>query len=479
MHDPLQPSLAPPLTVEEVQEWVQIALRQWHNDPGALSPLASLHLYRQLRQAELISEHEATNRVLYQALQVLEERYPKEAMLLRRSELDNELNDFVANALNVAPSTLFRYKKSAIIHLAEALLELETETRDAHRTRMLARLAPPSYSHLLGVEGQLQQLTELMTAEGAPWIVALAGMGGIGKTTLADAVVRSLIMQGSSLEIGWVTARQVNLQWNGPLQEVTEPALTLESLSEELCTQLLDERMKPGPGGQQNLATLLRGVLKARPHLVVIDNLETVIDIEALVSALRDLVAPSKFLLTSRESLFTQPDIYHVAVPELSAADALALIRQEAQGRNLPLLQQATDADLLPIYEIAGGNPLALRLIAGQTYIHPLPVVLENLAKARGTQIENLYTYIYHQAWQRLDETSRRVLLAMPLAIPTGAELAHLVEISEMDEARVVRALETLVKLNLVDVRGDLYQRRYTIHNLTRTFLHEQVLHWQ
>jgi hypothetical protein len=36
-----------------------------------------------------------------------------------------------------------------------------------------------------------------------------------------------------------------------------------------------------------------------------------------------------------------------------------------------------------------------------------------------------------------------------------------------------------LVRLNLVDVRGDLQQRRYSIHNLTRTFLHEQVLRWQ
>jgi hypothetical protein len=263
------------------------------------------------------------------------------------------------------------------------------------------------------------------------------------------------------------------------LKEIAEPALTMQALSEELCTQLLDERIVPTPGTPRNLVTLLRGVLKARPHLIVVDNLETVTDIEALVTALRELAAPSKFLLTSRESLFTQPDIYHYAVPELAPADSLALIRQEAQGRNLASLHQALDAELLPIVEIAGGNPLALRLIVGQTYIYPLPIVLENLAKARGSQIENLYTYIYRQAWQRLDETSRRVLLAMPLATAAGVELEHLVEISELSTEGVIRSLNDLVKINLVDVRGDLYQRRYTIHNLTRTFLHEQVLRWQ
>ena len=467
------------LDIDEVQAQVQRALRQWHADPGAPSPLASFHLYQQLRQQELIGEHEATNRFLYQGLQLLEERYPQEAMLLRRSELDNELNDFVANALNVAPSTLYRYKKSALAHLAEVLIELEESTRVTGRTRMLARLAPPSYTKLLGIDAHQQRLTELVTTPGPPWIVALAGMGGMGKTSLADAVVRGLVMAGAHQEIGWVTARQTLLQWHGPLEEVAAPALTLEALAEELCTQLLDARMTPSTLSPRNPVTLLRGVLKTKPHLIVIDNLETVTDIEALVMALRELAAPTKFLLTTRESLFTQPDIFHYAVPELANELALALIRQEAQARNLVPLHQATDAQLMPIVEMAGGNPLALRLIVGQTYIHPLPVVLENLAQARGTQIENLYTYIYHQAWQRLNEASRRVLLTMPLVTAAGADLAHLAEISEQDEAQVVRALDTLVKLNLVDVRGDLYQRRYTIHNLTRTFLHEQVLRWQ
>jgi hypothetical protein len=287
------------------------------------------------------------------------------------------------------------------------------------------------------------------------------------------------VAQGKVQEVGWVTARQTVLQWHGPLKQVQEPTLTLEALADELCTQLLDERISSNPMTQHHAVTRLRGLLKERPHLIVIDNLETVSDIESLVMALRELAAPTKFLLTTRESLVTQPDIYHYAVPELSPVDALRLIRQEAQGRNLTHLQQASDAELLPIVEIVGGNPLALRLIVGQTYIHPLQVVLQNLAKARGEQIENLYTYIYRQAWQRLDEMTRRTLLAMPLIASAGADLAHLAEICEIDPDEMIQSLETLVRLNLVDVRGDLYQRRYTIHNLTRTFLHEQVLRWE
>ena len=39
--------------------------------------------------------------------------------------------------------------------------------------------------------------------------------------------------------------------------------------------------------------------------------------------------------------------------------------------------------------------------------------------------------------------------------------------------------LAGLVRLNLVNVGGDLQRRRYSIHSLTRTFLHEQVARWQ
>ena len=48
----------------------------------------------------------------------------------------------------------------------------------------------------------------------------------------------------------------------------------------------------------------------------------------------------------------------------------------------------------------------------------------------------------------------------------------------ELPTAELRTALETLVSFNLVEVRGDLHERRYTIHSLTRAFLHEQVLRW-
>jgi hypothetical protein len=363
--------------------------------------------------------------------------------------------------------------------LAEALLELERNARAVYRSRLLQRLSPPSYTQLLGIDEHLLRLEGVLTTNEPPWIVALAGIGGIGKTSLADALVRRLVDQGAVQEVGWVTARQTVFQWDGAPRQVAEPALTFEALAEELVAQLTGDDALPSRAPSGDALTLLRGRLKERPHLIVVDNLETLADVETLVTALRELAAPTKFLLTSRESLYTQPDIYHYAVPELAAEHALRLIRQEAGQRNLSALQTANDAELLTIVEVVGGNPLALRLVVGQTYVHPLAVVLANLAEARGERIEGLYSYIYRQAWDRLDEPARRTLLVMPLIAAAGADLAHLARISEMEPGELSKSLETLVRLNLVDVRGGLHERRYTIHNLTRAFLHEQVIRWQ
>lgn len=167
----------------ELSEQVKVALRQWHADANTRSPLASLQIFQQLLQKEMIGEHEATNRILYQGLQLLKEQHPRDEYILRRSALDRQLNDLIAVELNIASSTLFRYKDKAILRLAEVLWKWEQSNQDSYQSRLLARLAPPSNHHLFGVDVHVQKLMELLTKEGEPWIVSVAGMGGIGKTT--------------------------------------------------------------------------------------------------------------------------------------------------------------------------------------------------------------------------------------------------------------------------------------------------------
>lgn len=49
----------------------------------------------------------------------------------------------------------------------------------------------------------------------------------------------------------------------------------------------------------------------------------------------------------------------------------------------------------------------------------------------------------------------------------------------QLSDIVVREALEQLVLQNLVICQGTLQERRYRLHSLTRTFLHEQVVQWQ
>jgi predicted transcriptional regulator len=462
------------ISLQELKQSVHKALKQWHHPEHHSSSLSQLSLFQHNLRACHGIHKRATNAMLLQGLETLEKHYMQDAVLLRRAFLDNELNRILAVERDISEATLYRHIDAALARLVECLIELEADVHAGLRSALLQRLELPTYTGLIAVDEHVARLEEILTDGQQPWLVSLEGMGGIGKTSLADATVRSLIEQGRINGVAWVTARQSAFSFSTGIREVDRPTLSVEALAEGLVNQLMpDESIPP-----HRILPVLQEFLKDNPHVIVIDNLETVADVEALLATLRMLTDPTKFLLTSRASLFAEPDVFTFSVPQLSKDNAVRLLRQEAAQRNLARLQNASDEDLHSIYTTVGGNPLALRLVAGQTHVHTLETVLESLHFAHGRKIEELYTYIYREAWDQLDEMTRHVFLAMPLVTSYGAPLAQLSEVTGLSANDIVEALEILVRLNLVDSSDQGDEQRFTIHSLTRTFLHEQVLAW-
>ena len=458
-------------------EHVRKALGLWHKGAAQGSPLAELLLVQRAADAVGGNLRLATNQVLLRALTVMAAHHADEAELLRVRYLDAKTVHLMAIERNLAQATIYFQQQRAISLLTTIVRQMEQAAWDAHRTGLEGRLPLPTYTSLVGVEQHLDHLVRLLESSDAPHLILLDGIGGIGKSSLADALLRAIIARGMFAGVAWISAQQQHFHLDGRLRNFPRPALTADGFVDQLADILLADRAV-GLGREQKLADLRMHMSQAA-HLVVLDNLELMPDGERLLPWLRQLAAPSKFLLISRHSFYAEPGIYHLRLPELVEADALHLVRQEAGLRNLPELATAPDAHLQPIYETVGGNPLALRLVVGQVHVHPLPVILADLAAARGESVEALYTYIYRRAWDHLDELCRRALLAMPLVSEHGGNLDFLAQISQLPSDDLRHGLSLLVTLNLVDSRGDLHQRRYTIHNLTRSFLLEQVVRWQ
>jgi hypothetical protein len=465
------------LSADQLSETIQQMISTGTAEQAA-TPLTMLCLFQQALRQQNGNVQAATQQLLADALTTLATTHPEHAAVLRSRLLQQEKVERTAQQLNLSVATLHRRRHAGAPLLAAVLLQMENNIHADKQTRLVERLGAPPYTRLFGKGEQIRTLAARLTHWDAPWIFVVAGIGGIGKTTLADALVRQLLDQCHFTDIGWVTARQMLFTAGGSLAAVAQPMLTAQTLVEALSYQLVGAAFTGQRSSEEALAALAQR-LKSAPHLIVIDNLETVQDVEALLPTLRRLVNPSKILLTTRHSLSAEGDFYHTVVPELTAAEALALMRQEAAIRNIPQVLAASDADLYPIYETVGGNPLALRLVTGQLRIHPLAVVLADLVGARNRQAEALYTFIYKRAWTLLDEEARAALIAMPLVSEQGGRFDLLAATCDLSEPALRIALERLVTFNLVDVRGDLHDCRYTIHSLTRAFLHEQVIRWQ
>lgn len=467
------------LDSDELRENIQQALNEWNQSSRMDSSLQSLYLYRRLIQENHGDVQQATNRILAQALDQLSLEHAEHADILRSRFVENHKVEFAASQLNISQATFHRKRNEALPLLSEIVLRQEMAERVAYRSRMEQRLELSAAPLILGQDERISDLMILLETTASPWLFALVGMGGIGKTTLADTLSRRLIHSSYYYGIGWVTARQMFFSTGGSLTSKDPPMLSSAILIEKLCNQLLGPQFSQAQRSTEESLRLLEDYLKAYPHFIVIDNLETVSDVETLLPLLRRLANPTKFLLTTRQSLFDEMDIYHLLVPQLEWRDALALIRHEIDKRNIKSAANAKETELFPIYETVGGNPLALRLVVGQLYRHPLAAVLSDLVNAQGSQAEALYTYIYWHAWSQLSPTEQDVLVAMPLVNEQGGNIELLTAMCELDESELRQAVDTLAVLNLIEVRGDLHERRYTIHSLTRAFLHEQVICWQ
>lgn len=447
--------------------------QNWHKPTNGATPLHSLRLF-----AGVEAQDDAIKAYLRRQLERMLSNERDESEILQQRFIDELSAQVVANRKNISTGNTWHKQKLGIASLARTLFAEEQRVRADRQSTLLARLEPPTYGDLLGADGALRLLSDLLQQPDAGWLIAVEGMGGIGKTALADKLVRDQIAANQWEEVAWVTARQTVMNLGGGIKAVERPALTVEALVEQLTAQLLPHLSAQHGVSYEGRLQGLQKRLKATPHLLIIDNLETLTDVETLLSTLRTWVNPSRCLLTMRQRLLHEADLYHFLLSELNQTDAYTLLRREARGRNLPDLATATEAELRPIYQTVGGNPLALRLVVGQLHLYDLGHLLRELRQASGQPIRNLYDYLYRRAWEKLDEAARRTLLLMLLTTEQGKSFADLVLLGErqLTPADLRHGLDTLVALSLVDSRGGLHERRYTIHSLTRTFLHQAVL---
>lgn len=461
---------------ETLQAAIHEALRAWHGQEAPPKTLLDDLLLVQERREQLTREgnaltfHLATDHLLLEALDELERQDETAAQVLRWRFVDNNTLLQVAHRLHVSEHTVSRLQRAAIGQLASRLEEQEQSLRARRIQQLEARLPPPSYTRLFGIGARRDGLAEELLQTDGPRVIAVVGIGGIGKTALVDAATRAVIHACSYDNAIWL--RYESRTMSG--QSLT-PEHAFDALLAGLAGRLGLTGSATSPA-ETLVAIRLR--LNSARHLVVIDNLESEAVTDHLLNHLVGLAVPGKFLLTMRSRPPGQAAVRYMTLPELSLEDAAQLLRHYSAEIGVTSVADATNEDIARIYEVVGGNPLALKLVAGLLDFLPLGEVLEQLAHSRPGPVENLYRHIYWQTWRTLSKPAQALLQAMPLVAESGGEPGYLRAISGLDEDSFWSALQQLHARSLLEVRGSLDEKRYGVHRLTESFVRTEIVRW-
>ncbi len=463
-----------PFNLEQFSKNVYKALKAWREIGGTPENLLdSLQLVQRRRAAmkgegAIFRDRLITNEILLDGLEALEAHDQMGAQVLRLRFPENNKILSVSYQLNIGEYSVSRIQKAAISKLAQLIYDQEMILREQMAQEREANLLPRTYTTLFGTEQAQADLLACFVDGRSPWIITLVGIGGIGKTSLADAVTRQIIRTFLFDDVIWlrITPQTMDGRFHSPERAYA-------TIISEIRQQLWPQADRSTPPQEQLVQ--VRKALKERPYLIVIDNIET--DAAHLLVHLGDLTNPSKILLTSRVRPTKLAGVYNFTVDELSYADAVSLIHHYARETGIDALKGANDEELTAVYKVTGGNPLALKLVVSLLDISTLPEVLDALSNGQAGDVEKMYKHIYWKTWQMLTPDMKALLIPMPLVSERGGDAEYLQKISGLSADKLWPAIQELRKRSLLEVRGDINEKRYGIHRLTETFLRTEIIH--
>jgi hypothetical protein len=363
------------------------------------------------------------------------------------------------------------------IKIAELQEELNTlENHDLaieSPTQASSYLPPKTYYRFVGRFDKLDQIIPALREPERKAMIAVIGLGGIGKTALAREVVEHCLQENTFNHIVWTSFKTEHFISEAIVKSGGASYSFAELLSEigRQCNQLDIARMPP-----EQRQTAVKYLLATKRVLVVMDNLETVSDSEALVAAIFQILGKSKVLITSRHHLKNE-QVFTVDLGGFPEDEGVIFLREESKERGIEVVAQASRPQLVEIHQVTGGAPLAMKLVIGQMSRQPMEIVLYTLKEAafKG-QDYDFYRFVYQHSWELLGINARMTLVDMSVYPPiTGGAVADVQAVSQVELSTFWVAMKQLVMLSLVDKTGVVGQERYALHPLTQYFIRSDI----
>ncbi|MGB1289248.1 MAG: NB-ARC domain-containing protein, partial [Aggregatilineales bacterium] len=320
--------------------------------------------------------------------------------------------------------------------------------------QQITPLYPPSPmqvnpSLLIGTASLIDEIVRLTMDKEGNRFISIEGVGGVGKSTLAQLVTHRIRKKKHFKAVLWIT-----------IDKQAQTQSVLQHMADLLQIKKTDDLLQ---------------LLDGTPYFVVLDNIETPTDAAYVLDALKALhLSQSRFLLTSRYKIARDyPFVRPVALNGLQQHDdRVALIREllGQQGQTLP------DEFITEFAEISGGVPLAIHLMMRLLDYETPGRVLAGLQVAHQpdkTLESQLFTRIYSRLWMTLSDKSRDFLVRLAQHMPAeGIPQAWLCATTGYTESQVADCLQELTGRYLVRLHhNEAQQSILSMHALTIAFI--------
>lgn len=314
--------------------------------------------------------------------------------------------------------------------------------------------------HFTGRAGDVRELSDAVREDlraGSSSLHVIAGMPGVGKTTLALHVAHRLreSFPGGTL--------QLNLRSHDPHQGPMEPGEALLTLLGMIGVQTSEAGRLTSV---EACAALWRTRTANRRMLLLLDDAGDAEQIRPLIP----VGAGSLVLITSRTRITQLEAARTRSLESMDSTDAAALFRGYAGAGRIDAPER-----LAELTRLCGELPLAIAVAAGYYRSHSswsLGDLIERVADAwrepdDGDELTRPVRIAFDLSYRALSETQQRLFRRLGLHPGDQISLHAAAMLHGASRSEAMRALDALLRHNLVEEPD---HHRYRMHDLLREY---------